>query len=130
MMAVGVCRVKRAGLAVRVSHDQSHAGFEVGEFTEVEVDDGLQGFASSSVAQRFGQCLEPLLILTLQGDEFGDSVVPTLQARASIARPAIADGERAGMTGAPAGLALGAGERLLAFGRPSSGHRSSLFFVT
>ena len=63
--------------------------FEVGEFSEIEVDDSLQSFASGGVAHRFRQCLEPLLILALQGDEFGDSVVPTLQARASIDRPAI-----------------------------------------
>src|SRR5262245_37099577 len=63
-----------------------------------------------------GECVEPLGVFGLQGEQFVYRVAPSLWSRAAIGRPAIADDGGGRVAAAVAGLALGAGEGLLAEG--------------
>ena len=56
------------------------------QFVEVEIDDRLQCVDGSALLKVFGQSLEPLRVLTLQDDEFGDGIAPALGAAASVGR--------------------------------------------
>ena len=60
-------------------HDGDH-------FVEVEIDDRLQCLAGSTLLKVFGQSFEPLRVLALQDDEFGDGIAPALSAAASVGR--------------------------------------------
>jgi hypothetical protein len=91
------------------------------EFVEVEIENGLQCLTGGSVAQRLGQCFEPLRVLVLQGDEFGDGIVPALMAAAAVGGSAVADDRGAGVARAIAGLPLGPGKRPVASRFASSG---------
>ena len=55
------------------------------QFVEVEIDDRLQCLAGSAL-KVFGQSLEPLRVLALQDDEFGDGIAPALGAAVSVGR--------------------------------------------
>ena len=55
------------------------------QFVEVEIDDRLQCLAGSAFLQVFGQRLEPLRVLALQGDEFVDGIAPAPGAAARLA---------------------------------------------
>jgi hypothetical protein len=94
---------------------------------EIEVDEGLQGFAGGSVTQGLGQRLEPLRVVAVQDDEFRDRVAPALMAAAAISRSPVADYRSAGVARSITRLALGAGERLVALWLASCGHGLSGF---
>ena len=49
------------------------------QFVEVEIDDRQQCLAGSTLLKVFGQSLEPLRVLALQNDEFGDGIAPALR---------------------------------------------------
>ncbi len=45
------------------------------DVVEIEVDNGLQGFGGGGVARGVGECVEPVGVVGLQGDELGDRFV-------------------------------------------------------
>jgi hypothetical protein len=94
--------------------------FDCGDLIEVEIHDGLEGVTGCAIASSVGKRVKPLGISALLGDQFGDSVAPALRSATAIDGSPVADNYRAGMAGAVAGLALGAGEGSLARG-PTSG---------
>jgi hypothetical protein len=102
-----------------------------GERFEIEVGDGLEGLGGGTVAEGFGERLEPGDVVGLQGEEFFDGISPALRAGAAIGGTTISD---EGLTllvlvaGAVAGLALGVGEGVVALGFAASWH--GLFSVT
>ena len=49
---VGVCPVQRAAVTRSVAAEAARR-IEVGEFAEIELDNGLQGLPGGGVAQRF-----------------------------------------------------------------------------
>ena len=67
-------------LTVRLILREAAWRLDGADLIEVEIEDRLQGLAGGGVAQRFRQRLEPLGVLALQGDEFGNGVVPALRA--------------------------------------------------
>jgi hypothetical protein len=83
------------------------------DLVEVEIDHRLQGHGGGAVAQALGQRLEPRDALGLDRAQFGQGVVPALPS-AAPRRPGLLDGRRRlkrRLPGAPAGLALGVGQR-------------------
>jgi hypothetical protein len=58
---------------------------------EIEIDNGLQGFGGSGVAETVRQGVVPGGVFGLQGEQPGDGVVPALQAGAPVGWPAVAD---------------------------------------
>ena len=78
------------------------------QFVEVETHDRLQSLAGSALLKVFGQSLEPLRVLALQDDEFGDGIAPALSAAASVGRwPVIVHRPGCGTSDAVPGLSLG-----------------------
>ena len=85
------------------------------QFVEVEIDDRLQCLAGSALLKVFGQSLEPLRVLALQDDEFGDGIAPALGAAASVGRwPVMVHRPGCGTSGAVPGLSFGIGQRSVA----------------
>ena len=64
---------------------------DVGEDIKIELDDGLESLGGGAVAKAVGQGVAPGGVFGLQGEQFGDGVVPSLRSGASIGRSAIAD---------------------------------------
>jgi hypothetical protein len=64
---------------------------DVGEDIKIEIDDGLESLGGGAVAKAVGQGVAPGGVFGLQGEQFGDSVAPSLRSGASIGRSAIAD---------------------------------------
>ena len=103
------------------------------EFREVEFGDGPQGLGCGGVAEPVGQGVVPGGEFGLQGEQFGDGVVPALWPGAPVGRPPIADPDDGGrviifVARAVAGLAFGVAEGGLTFGLAASWH--GLFSVT
>ena len=93
------------------------------QFVEIEIDDRLQCLAGSALLKVFGQRREPLCVLALQDDEFGDGVAPAPGAAASVGHwPVVDHRPGCGTSGAMAGLSLGIGQRSVAEG--VAGHGS------
>src|SRR5215467_14206323 len=87
------------------------------QFVEVEIDDRLQCLAGSALLKVFRQSLEPLRVLALQDDEFGDGIAPALSAAAPVCRwPVMVHRPGCGTSGAMPGLSLGIGQRSVAEG--------------
>src|SRR6266481_9126296 len=97
------------------------------ELVEIQINNGLKRFAGGAVAGGFGERLEPGEVFGLQGDEFGDGVMPALRPAAAIGRPTVAHNRRSGVAGSVERLALGAGECVVAPRLASLGHVSPLF---
>ncbi len=64
---------------------------DVGEDIKIEIDNGLESLGSGAVAKIVGQGVEPGGVFGLQGEQFGDGVVPSLWSSASIGWSEIAD---------------------------------------
>jgi len=95
------------------------------QFVEIEIDDRLQCLAGSALLKVFGQRLEPLRVLALKDDEFGDGIAPALSAAASVGRwPVMVHRPGCGTSGAMAGLSLGIGQRSVAEGLAGHGAHS------
>src|ERR1700739_3054786 len=78
-------------------------------FVAIEIDDPLQCLAGSALLKVFGQRREPLCVLALQDDEFGDGVAPAPGAAASVGHWPVMDhppgwGPRGAMAGPGRGL--------------------------
>jgi len=103
----------RCGLVATISPRR----IDVGEVGQVELDDGLQSLGGGGLSQSFGQGFGPGGVFGLQGEEFGDGVVPALGTGPPVGGPAIADDGAGlvGLTGPIAGLAFGIAERVSAF---------------
>jgi hypothetical protein len=79
---------------------------DIGKSVEIEVDDGLQCLCGGAVAEAFGRCVSPGGVFGLQGEQFGDRIVPSLWSGTSIRRSAITD-QRCRLPGVPAGAISG-----------------------
>jgi hypothetical protein len=112
-------------IMLRLIPRKSARRFDRADLVEIEIADGLPRRTGRGVAKGFGQGLEPLGLLGLQGDECGHRVLPTLPAVAAIGGSPIADDGRAGVAFPVARLAFRRGERMLALRLASSGHSSS-----
>ena len=77
-----LCPVKHRRRSIAPEAARWHDG---DQFVEVEIDDRLQCLAGSAFLQVFGQRLEPLRVLALQGDEFVDGIAPAPGAAARLA---------------------------------------------
>jgi hypothetical protein len=64
---------------------------DVGEDVKIELDDGVQCFGGGAVAEAVGHGVAPGGVFGLQGEQFGDRIVPSLWSGASVRRSAIAD---------------------------------------
>jgi hypothetical protein len=64
---------------------------DVGEDIKIEFDDCLQSLCGGAVAKAVGQGVVPGGVFGLQGEQFGDRIMPSLWSGASIRRSAIAD---------------------------------------
>jgi hypothetical protein len=64
---------------------------DVGEDVKIEFDNGLEILGGGAAAKAVGQGVAPGGVFGLQGEQFGDGVVPSLWSGASIGRSAIAD---------------------------------------
>jgi hypothetical protein len=64
---------------------------DVSEDVKIKFDDGLESLGGGAVAKAVGQGVAPGGVFGLQGEQFGDRVVPTLRSGASIRWSAIAD---------------------------------------
>jgi hypothetical protein len=90
-----------------------------------------KGLGGGTFAQAVGQRIIPTDILSLQRDQPGDGVVPTLSSGPSVRRPTVTDlGERLLGLAASAisSLSFGVAEGVLAIGLAICRH--ALFFVT
>src|ERR1039458_7117415 len=89
---------------------------DVSEVCEVEIDDGLQGFAGGGLAEGVRQGVGRGNVVGLERDELGHRVAPTLRAGSTIRGLPMADdhGGLFGLTGAVAGLAFCVAERVVA----------------
>jgi hypothetical protein len=104
---------------------------DLGEVVEVEIDDLLKRLGGGSIAQAFGQGVEPSGILGLQSKQLGDGVSPALRTTAPVCCRASADrGLRLLYlpTSAVSRLSFGIAEGVLGFGFAASWH--GLFTVT
>jgi hypothetical protein len=64
---------------------------DVGEDVKIEIDDRLESLGGGAAAKIIGQGVAPGGVFGLQGEQFGDGVVPSLWSGASVGRSAIAD---------------------------------------
>jgi hypothetical protein len=65
------------------------------ECVEVEINNNLKGLGGSTIAQAVVQRIMPTAILSMERDQPGDGVVPTLRSGPSVRRPTVTDlGER------------------------------------
>ena len=104
---------------------------DIGEDAEIEFDDGLESLGGGAVAKAVGQSVAPSGVFGLQGEQFGDGVVPSLRSGASVRWPAMADaGWRVlGLaTSAISGLSFGVAESVVTFRLSASWH--GVFSVT
>jgi hypothetical protein len=101
---------------------------DIGKNVKIEVDDGLQCLCSCAVAEAFGQCVSPGRVFGLQGEQFGDRIVPSLWSGTLIRRSTIAD-QRCRLAGLPAGaisgLSLGVAEGVVTCRLAASWHGCS-----
>ena len=103
----------------------------VGEDVKIELDDGLQCLGGGAVTKAVGQGVAPGGVFGLQGEQFGDGVVPSLRSGASVRRTAIADAgwRLLGLaTSAITGLSFGVAEGVVTFRLAASWH--GVFSVT
>jgi hypothetical protein len=122
LIVAGVAEVSVSPIATRWDNG--------GEFIEIEIDDGLQGFGGDRVTKAIGQSIAPSGILSLQGEELGDGILPALRSGASVCW-AVSDRRYRllGLSaGAIAGLPLSVAESVFALGLTTSWH--SVFSVT
>jgi hypothetical protein len=63
---------------------------DVGEDVKIEIDDRLESLGGGAAAKIIGQGVAPGGVFGLQGEQFGDGVVPSLWSGASVGRSAIA----------------------------------------
>ena len=96
---------------------------ERGRFIWPSPADGVVAISAAQLAYMLDGIA--LRVLVLQGDKLGNRITPALRARAPVDRPPPAGDRAAGMAGAPSGLPLGPGQRLLALRRASPGHREA-----
>jgi hypothetical protein len=104
---------------------------DVSEDIKIELDDGLESLGGGAVTKAVGQGVAPGGVFGLQGEQFGDGVVPSLRSGASVRRTAIADGEwrLLGLpAGAISGLSLGVAEGVVTYRLAASWH--GVFSVT
>ena len=104
---------------------------DVSEDVKIELDDGLESLGGGAVAKAVGQGVAPGGVFGLQGEQFGDGVVPSLWSGASIRRSAIADQRwrLLGLpTGAISGLSFGVAEGVVTCRLAASWH--GVFSVT
>jgi hypothetical protein len=102
-----------------------------GKLFEIEIGDGLQGFGGSRVAKAVRQGIAPGGIFSLQSEQFGDGIVPTLGSGASICCAAVSEpGYRLlGLSaGAIAGLPFSVAESVFTLGLTTFWH--GVFSVT
>src|ERR1700730_8072054 len=101
------------------------------ENVKIELDDGLESLGGGAVTKAVGQGVAPSCVFGLQGEQFGDGVVPSLRSGASVRWPAVADaGWRVlGLaTSAISGLSFGVAESVVTFRLSASWH--GVFSVT
>jgi hypothetical protein len=104
---------------------------DVSEDVKIEIDDGLESLGGGAVTEAVGQGVAPGGVFGLQGEQFGDGVVPSLRSGASVRWPAIADAEwrLLGLpTGAISGLSFGVAEGVVTCRLAASWH--GVFSVT
>jgi hypothetical protein len=104
---------------------------DFGENVKIELDDGLESLGGGAVTKAVGQGVAPGGVFGLQGEQFGDGVVPSLRSGASVRRTAIADGEwrLLGLpAGAISGLSFGVAEGVVTYRLAASWH--GVFSVT
>src|SRR5246127_5393429 len=112
-LCINGCARSRSGIAlIAPEAARWHDG---DQFVEVEIGDRLQSLTGSALLKVFGQSLEPLRVLALQDDEFGDGIAPALRAAASAGRRAgMVHRPGCGTSGAVPGLSLGIAQRSVA----------------
>ena len=94
-----------SGAVRRLIASEAAWRLDIGDVVEVEIGDGLQGLAGRAVAGGFGQRVEPLRVLGLQGEQLGYCLVPSLRPVAPIGGSAVADEGCIAVAGTIAGLA-------------------------
>src|ERR1700704_731493 len=57
---------------------------DVSENVKIEIDDGLESLGGGAVTEAVGQGVAPGGVFGLQGEQFGDGVVPSLRSGASV----------------------------------------------
>jgi hypothetical protein len=87
------------------------------QFVEIKINNRLQRLTGGTIAQRLGQCLEPVGIFRLQGKQFGGGGAPALRSGAPPLRVNRARRCRGRLALTIAGLALGAGQGTLTLRR-------------
>src|ERR1700756_4832749 len=107
-LCINGCARSRSGIAlIAPEAARWHDG---DQFVEVEIDDRLQSLTGSALLKVFGQSLEPLRVLALQDDEFGNGIAPALGAAAAVGGSPVMDHRLGwGTGGAMPGLSLGIG---------------------
>jgi hypothetical protein len=106
-------------------------GLDFSENVKIEFDDGLESLGGGAVTKAVGQGVAPGGVFGLQGEQFGDGVVPSLRSGAPVRRAAIADAgwRLLGLaTSAITGLSFGVAEGVVTFRLSASWH--GLFSVT
>jgi hypothetical protein len=104
---------------------------DVSENVKIELEDGLESLGGGAVTKAVGQGVAPGGVFGLQGEQFGDGVVPSLRSGASVRRTAIADAgwRLLGLaTSAITGLSFGVAEGVVTFRLAASWH--GVFSVT
>ena len=104
---------------------------DLSENVKIEFDDGLESLCGGAVPKAVGQGVAPGGVFGLQGEQFGDGVMPSLRSGASVRRAAIADAgwRLLGLaTSAISCLSFGVGEGVVTFRLTASGH--GVFSVT
>ena len=125
------------GVAPRYGHDVvarrsvtavSQRRLHRGDGLQIEIDHLLKRVGGGTVAQAFGQCLEPRGAFGLDREQYGQRVVPALRPASPRCRLWGFGGERRSKRqhfGAMARLALGIAQRGGTFGQTATGQRVS-----
>ena len=104
---------------------------DVSENVKIELEDGLESLGGGAVTKAVGQGVAPGGVFGLQGEQFGDGVVPSLRSGASVRRAVIADADwhLLGLaTSAILSLSFGVAEGVVTFRLAASWH--CVFSVT
>jgi hypothetical protein len=105
--------------------------FDGGEFVEVDVGNCLQSVGGSGALEGIGHRLGPGGVFSLERNQLGDSVMPSLWPGAPVSRSPVAN-HRGGCLSLDAGtipcLPFGTAERVVALWRSASWH--DFFSVT
>jgi hypothetical protein len=124
------CRLKIPHFVTHQSRPKPRGG-SISANVKIELDDGLESLGGGAVTKAVGQGVAPGGVFGLQGEQFGDGVVPSLRSGASVRRTAIADGEwrLLGLpAGAISGLSFGVAEGVVTYRLAASWH--GVFSVT